>query len=129
VVGEVRQHEVAEHYRQADAFVFPSLCDGFGIVMLEAMACGLPVVATPNCGGPDLIEEGRSGFVVPIRDVQALADRITWLIAHRRDLPEMGAAGRARVAAQFTLEQYGAHLSDTYRRLAGGARRPEGVRG
>jgi glycosyltransferase involved in cell wall biosynthesis len=114
VVGEVSSQEVAQHYRQADALVFPSLCDGFGLVILEAMACGLPVVATSLTGGPDVIEEGQTGFVVPIRDAAALADRMAWLIAHRRELAEMGRAGRARILSDFTVDHYGARLVKAY---------------
>jgi glycosyltransferase involved in cell wall biosynthesis len=114
VLGEVPRPEVAQYYRQVDAVVFPSLCDGFGIVILEAMASGLPVLTTSHTGGPDVIDEGETGFVVPIRDVTALADRMAWLMAHRGDLPEMGRAARARVLAKFTLAQYGARLVDTY---------------
>ena len=115
VVGGVGRNEVLQYYRRADALVFPSLCDGFGIVMLEAMACGLPVLTTLNTGGPDLIEEGQTGFVVPIRDAKALTERMGWIISHRRDLPEMGRVGRETVAAKFTLAQYGDAAVNAYR--------------
>jgi glycosyltransferase involved in cell wall biosynthesis len=114
VLGEVGRDEVAQYYRQVDALVFPSLCEGFGIVILEAMASGLPVLTTSHTGGPDVIDEGQTGFVVPIRDADALADRIAWLRAHRGELPEMGRAARARVMAKFTLDEYGARLVSAY---------------
>jgi glycosyltransferase involved in cell wall biosynthesis len=117
VRGEVPRQEVAQYYRQADALVFPSLCEGFGIVILEAMASGLPVLTTSHTGGPDAIDEGQTGFVVPIRDVTALADRIDWLMAHRKELPEMGRAARARVLANFTMAQYGDRLVEAYREI------------
>jgi glycosyltransferase involved in cell wall biosynthesis len=114
VLGEVPRQEVPRYYRQVDALVFPSLCDGFGIVILEAMASGLPVLTTSHTGGPDVIDEGQTGFVVPIRDVAALSDRIAWLTAHRAELPEMGRAARARVLARFTMAQYGDRLVEAY---------------
>jgi len=69
-------HELAEHVRQADVFVLPSLEEGMVLTAVEAMGCGLPAILTPNCGANDLVESGISGEVVPIRDPQATADAI-----------------------------------------------------
>jgi glycosyltransferase involved in cell wall biosynthesis len=69
-------HELAEHLRQADIFVLPSLEEGMVLTAVEAMGCGLPAILTPNCGANDLVESGISGEVVPIRDPQATADAI-----------------------------------------------------
>jgi glycosyltransferase involved in cell wall biosynthesis len=69
-------HELAEHLRQADIFVLPSLEEGMVLTAVEAMGCGLPAILTPNCGANDLVESGVSGEVVPIRDPQATADAI-----------------------------------------------------
>jgi len=62
-----------------DVFVFPSLFEGFGLVLLEAMAMGLPVITTPHTAGPDLIREGMEGFIVPIRHSTAIAERLEQL--------------------------------------------------
>jgi glycosyltransferase involved in cell wall biosynthesis len=101
-------------YQQSDVFVFPSLHDGFGLVVLEAMACGLPVITTHNTAGPDIITEGESGFVVPIRDVDTLAERMERLRSDERLRREMGKAARAR-AEEFTWERYGDALAEAYR--------------
>jgi alpha-maltose-1-phosphate synthase len=69
-------HELAEHMRQADVFVLPSLEEGMELTAVEAMGCGLPAILTPHCGANDLVEPGVSGEVVPIRDPQATADAI-----------------------------------------------------
>lgn len=85
----------------ADLFVLPSVTEGFGHVLAQAMSCGLPVVTTENTAGPDLIRNGIDGFIIRIRDVDALESTIEWAIVNRGRLPEMGAAARSRVE-QFT---------------------------
>ena len=71
--------QLAERLRSADIFVLPSLEDGFARTVTEALACGLPVITTPNTGASDLIQPGLNGEVVPIRDPQAIADAVlTW---------------------------------------------------
>jgi len=68
--------QLAERLRGADIFVLPSLEDGFARTVTEALACGLPVISTPNTGASDLIQSGVNGEVVPIRDPQAIADAV-----------------------------------------------------
>ena len=68
--------ELASRLRTADVFVLPSLEDGFAQTVAEAMACGLPVVTTPNTGASDLVEDGINGSIVPIRDPSALAEAV-----------------------------------------------------
>ncbi len=93
------------YYCQASVFVFPSLVEGFGMVLLEAMACGLPIIATPNTAGPDLIEDGKEGFIIPIRDVEALKEKLEWCSENPEALREMGKAAR-RKAKQLTWQKY-----------------------
>ena len=75
--------ELAERYRQCDVFTLPSLEDGFARIVLEAMACGLPAVITPNTGAADYIQEGVSGSVVPIREPKVLAEALLGWIDRR----------------------------------------------
>lgn len=80
-VGHVEVEEIPEIYAVADVFVLPSLEETWGLVVNEAMACGLPVVVTDRVGSsPDLIHEGENGFVVPAADSAALAARIRQLV-------------------------------------------------
>ena len=88
-----------------DALVLPSLVEGRAIVQLEALSRGLPLLVTPNAGGDDLIDPGETGFLLPIRDPAALAEKIAWLREHRAALPAMRAACRAR-AAKITWAAY-----------------------
>lgn len=87
-------------YRRAELFVLPSLHDGFGFVVAEAMACGLPVVVTEDCGAASLVQEGESGWIVPAGKVEPLAKAMNEALTRRHDLPRMGRNGRARVEQQ-----------------------------
>jgi glycosyltransferase involved in cell wall biosynthesis len=109
-VPSVPHPQLNPHYSSANVFVFPSLVEGFGLVLLEAMACGIPVITTPNTAGPDIITDGVEGFIIPIRDVDALAEKIEWCYQHPAELAEMGRAAR-RKAEQLTWTRYQQQLS------------------
>jgi len=104
----------AAAYQQADIFVFPSIEEGSALVTYEAMACGLPVVTTPNAGS--VVRDGVGGFIVSIRDPDALAERIDQLRSDADLRREMGYAARTR-ATQFTWEIHGETLARYYSSL------------
>jgi glycosyltransferase involved in cell wall biosynthesis len=115
--GGVRQefHDFARKdprpvFGRASVLVLPSVEDGFGLVVLEAMACGLPVIVTAHCGAADLVEEGVNGFVVPPRDVDALAERLQWLERDPQRAALMGAAARC-TAERCTQTAYNRQLA------------------
>ncbi len=85
-------------FGRCSVMVLPSVEDGFGLVVLEAMACGLPVIVTSHCGAADLVEDGINGFVVPPRDIKAIADKLLFLAENESVRVEMGKA--ARITAQ-----------------------------
>jgi glycosyltransferase involved in cell wall biosynthesis len=93
-----------ERYRAADVFVFPSFFEGFGLVLLEAMACGLPVIATDSTAGPDLLD-ATCGRVVPTGNAEALAAALQAFATQRERLPALRAAALAR-AARCTWDRY-----------------------
>jgi starch synthase len=93
--------EMAAH----DVFVFPSLFEGFGLVLLEAMAMGLPVITTSHTAGPDLIREGVEGFIVPIRNSLAIAERLERLHRDPARRAEMSHQAQLR-ARSFTWSGY-----------------------
>jgi alpha-maltose-1-phosphate synthase len=105
LTGSVPHSSLNTYYSSANVFVFPSLVEGFGLVLLEAMACGLPIITTPNTGGPDIIVDGIEGFIIPIRDVEALKEKIAWCYSHPQELAKMGIAARQK-AEQWTWERY-----------------------
>jgi glycosyltransferase involved in cell wall biosynthesis len=98
--------EVLRLMRSCDVLVLPSIVEGRALVQQEAMACGLPLIATRNAGGEDLIVEGKTGFLVPTGDPAAIAEKIVWFLQNRGQLPGMGAAARAK-AAELTWPAYG----------------------
>jgi glycosyltransferase involved in cell wall biosynthesis len=100
------QGELATWMHRARAFVLPSLSEGLGRVVFEAMASGTPVIGSRVGGIPDMIEDGVTGFLVPPGDELSLADKICWLLAHPSEAHAMGK--RARLAAEqlFSTDTY-----------------------
>ena len=96
---------VLELMSRCDALVLPSIVEGRALVQQEAMSRGLPLLVTANAGGEDLIAPGATGWLIPIRDANALAERIAWLADHREALPDMRQAAQRR-AAECTWEAY-----------------------
>ncbi|MCS3678762.1 glycosyltransferase family 4 protein [Salinibacter ruber] len=107
--GPMPRDKVSEWYRQADVFVLPTLSDGFAITQLEAMAHGLPVVTTPNCGR--VVTDGKDGRVIPPRDVDALAEALIYLEENREEAAKMGRKAR-KTSKQYTLDRVGTRLEE-----------------
>ena len=120
LTGYLPYDQVARLLASYDVFVLPSSApEPLGIVMLEAMACGKPVVAT-NQGGPlDVVQHGVTGLLVPPDDPAALAEAIATLLSSEDTRRAMGRAGAARVRALFTLDRHVAQLLDVYREVMG----------
>ncbi|NEQ98018.1 MAG: glycosyltransferase family 4 protein [Cyanothece sp. SIO2G6] len=114
--ASVPHHSLNAYYSNASVFVFPSLVEGFGLVLLEAMACGIPVITTPNTAGPDIINDGVDGFIVPIRDVEVLKEKIEWCYQHPKELMGMGHAARQK-AEQLNWAKYRSQLAQNVTQL------------
>ena len=85
-----RSHaRVLELMQSCDLFCLPSIIEGRALVQLEALSSGLPIIITPNTGGSDLIEEGKTGFLIPPNNSNAIADKIEWLLTHRESIQSM----------------------------------------
>lgn len=121
LVGRLPQHEVVELLETAHVLLAPSVTasngdqEGIPNVLKEAMAMGMPVVSTWHSGIPELVEDGVSGYLVPERDVPALADRIATLIDMPDAWPAMGIAGRQRVERDYDVERLNQELVELYR--------------
>jgi len=89
-------------YAAADVFALPSSSEAQGIVALEAMACGLPVVASAVGGLLGTVDDGKSGFLIPSGDSDALADRLCVLLTDAELRASMGSAARDKVEREFT---------------------------
>jgi glycosyltransferase involved in cell wall biosynthesis len=85
----IPQERLFERYRAADVLVFPTLCDGFGLVVTEALAHGLPVITTARAGSSDLVIDGENGLIIPAGDANALANALEWCLIHRAELKAM----------------------------------------
>ena len=101
--------EVLALMDRCDVLVLPSIAEGRALVQQEALSRGMPIIVTPNAGGEDLVVDGETGFLVPIRAPERLAERIAWLADHRDALPAMAAAAR-RMAARLTWDAYAARV-------------------
>lgn len=115
-VPSIQNDRLADAYRGASVFVLPSLQDGFGMVVYEAAACGLPVIVSDHVGAE--IRDGVDGFVVPIRDADAIAAKLVYLFEHEDERRRMGESARA-LASGFSWQRYHRELIGHYQGLLG----------
>ncbi|MBA4445800.1 glycosyltransferase family 4 protein [Cylindrospermopsis raciborskii CS-506_C] len=101
----VPRTELVKIYQVCDVLVFPTLCDGFGMVITEALAQGLPVITTNCAGASNLIQDGVNGLIIPPRDTEALAAAINWCLTHPSQVKEMSTAA-LKTAAQWQWSDY-----------------------
>lgn len=112
--GPVSRDRTEAFYRSADLFVLPTLSDGFALTQLEAMAHGLPVIATPNCG--EVVSDAVDGLIVPASDANALAEAFQLLLQDPEKLQRMSEATGAKLE-QFSLARLGYNLAELEKRL------------
>jgi L-malate glycosyltransferase len=128
---QIHQHHLEKHvilagfrpdilslHKAFDIFVMSSVTEGLGTSILDAMACGKPVVGTTAGGIPEVVSDGETGLLVPPRDPEAMAAAITRLLSDRSLRERMGAAGLARVRELFSAETMLKNTLDVYQRLA-----------
>jgi len=119
--GALNQDQVRAWYRDCDVFALPSFAEGIPVVLMEAMASGIPCVTTRITGIPELIRDGIDGLLVTPSDSQELADTLAILMDDEELRSELGAAGRARVAQQYDLQRNVARLGRIFRERLGEA--------
>jgi glycosyltransferase involved in cell wall biosynthesis len=115
-LGGLDSGAVLEEYRRADVFVLPSFAEGVPVVLMEAMACGVPVISTRITGIPELIEDGTDGLLVPAGDSDALASALARLLADADLRARLGHAGRLKVSEHYDLGRNGAAMADLFER-------------
>ena len=129
-LGAVGQDRIPEQLAAADVFCLPSFAEGVPVVLMEAMAMEMPVVATAVMGVPELVEHGTSGLLVPPGRADAVADALAALAADSARRAALGRAGRSKVLAEFDLNTSAQALRERFRELlepdhpTAGARRP-----
>jgi glycosyltransferase involved in cell wall biosynthesis len=117
IVGRVSERELAGWYRRAQILVAPSLYEGFGLPVAEAMASGTAVIASDGGALPEVVAHGETGVVVPAGDAAALADAIARLLDDPDRCREMGAAGHRRVLEMFTWSETALRTESLYRQV------------
>ena len=115
-VPSVPRKELPRFYQQSDVYALPSLAEGFPLTTMEAMASGLPVIISTHTFAGEVISEGENGFIVPIRDAEAIAERLRALADDPGRRSEMGRAARRR-AEDFPWSRYGDQVVDIMRDL------------
>ncbi len=123
--GKKPQATLPAEYAWGDLFVLPTLQDGFGVVIPQALAGGLPVLTTANCGAADLIENEHNGWVVPIRRPDLLLERLHWCDAHREALADMVTAAH-RTGVGWDWSQTAAEAEEIFARVIAGKTAFEG---
>lgn len=104
-VGRVPHDAMPQLYNKCDILLFPTVREGFGLAAAEAMACGLPVVASDCSSIPELVDDSKGGFLCPVGDAQSFANRINELADSPALRAEMGEYNRCKVERQFTLRR------------------------
>ena len=89
--------EGKEIMSEHDALVLPSIVEGRALVQQEALSCGLPIIVTPNTGGEDLVEEGETGYLVPIRSPVKIAEAINSMIANRKNMDDIQSCAKKKL--------------------------------
>ena len=109
--GQIQsREELRRLYRASDLFVMPSLRDSFGFVFLEAMTQGVPCIGTNLNAMPEIIQDGETGYIVPVHDPEALAAAILRYYKDPSNRQRMGRAGQQRVVETYTWEKVAATM-------------------
>src|SRR5205085_9036426 len=113
-LGMKRRNELYQYFGQASVLVLPSLEEGLALVQAQAMACGVPVIASANTGASDLFSDGVEGYIVPIRDPEAIRERILRLYEEPALRATMAAAALERVRSIGGWQSYGEQMLAVY---------------
>jgi colanic acid/amylovoran biosynthesis glycosyltransferase len=123
IIGAVEQREVLNLYQQCHIFCLPSVTssngdqEGIPVVLMEAQALGIPVISTFHTGIPEVVFDGKSGFLVPEKDVDALAEKLEYLIEHPEIWDQMGRYGRKFVEEKYDIKKLNNQLVRIYQNL------------
>lgn len=120
-LGPKPRAELYHYYSQASVFVIASIEEGLAMVMAQAMACGLPVIATTNTGAEDLFTDGVEGFIVPIRNPEAIREKVLYLYKNPEVREQMSQAALRRVQTPGGWNEYGDHVAHAYGRALTGS--------
>ncbi|WP_377887502.1 glycosyltransferase family 4 protein [Alkalihalobacillus sp. R86527] len=114
--GHVTKDKVMDIYSNSDILVFPSLADGFGLSVLEALACGVPVICSSNAGASDLIINGYNGFVITSGSTQEIIEKLQWFNTNRDKLSAMS-KNASETAQRYTWGQYNKNIGNAMKQI------------
>jgi glycosyltransferase involved in cell wall biosynthesis len=117
IVGPAPGADLPSFYAAADVFCLLSIEEGLALVILQAMAMGLPVIVTPNTGAEEIITDGEEGFIVEAGDSATVTERLQWLADHEDQRVEMGRRAQAKVAKGFSWTDYGVRARSAYQSI------------
>jgi glycosyltransferase involved in cell wall biosynthesis len=117
-LGHVDYYSLPDHLVKCDIGVQPSLEEGLSMVIPQMMACGVPVIITPNTGGQNIIRDGVNGLVVPVRDPAAIANKLEWAFRNPNLLNEMKEKASDSISSEFTWDAYGNRYSSFLQSIA-----------
>ncbi|MFH1879125.1 MAG: glycosyltransferase [Candidatus Omnitrophota bacterium] len=117
--GPCGHEDIPELYRQADIFLLPSIAEALPVVLMEAEASGLPVVATSAGSTYQLVNDGVNGFIVPPRDAEMLAGKLKYLILHPELWEDMGKNGRKIIEENYDIDVLNRRLMSLFEKLLG----------
>ena len=120
VLGLGKQEPIEEILSIADVFIMPSGSETFGLAALDAMACGVPVVATDIGGLPELIEDGDTGFLCPVNDIPCFVDRVRRLVEDSDLQATMGRSARESASDRFDVNRIVPMYESYYERVKAG---------
>lgn len=104
-LGFINHDDLINYYKKSDVFVFPTLGEGFGLVLLEAMSVGLPCIVSDLAGGDDVVDNGKNGFVFQAGNDKDLSEKILWFVNNRDKISQMGKYSSSYVK-KYTWEMY-----------------------
>lgn len=122
LVGWKRQSEIITLLRNSDIFIAPSVTgkdgdlEGIPVVLMESLAMGLPIISTQHSGIPELVEDGKTGFLVPEGDIDAISEKLEFLVKHPESWKVMRAAGRVYVEKYYNIDTLNDDLVEIYHR-------------
>lgn len=112
-----KQSELSNFYLNSDLFITCSIEEGLAMVQMQAMASGLAVICTENSGGKELIKEGHEGYILPIRNIEILKDKILYLYNNKELLREMGKNSQDKASNYFSWNKYGSGVIQIYKEI------------
>lgn len=116
-IKKQKQEELKYYYNNSDLFILCSIEEGLAMVQAQAMACGLPVICTTNTGGSEIVDDDISGYIIPIRNIEILKDKIKILYNDRDKLEEMSKCAHAKANNNLSWKNYGDRMLKIYSEL------------